>query len=543
MRRSNLRWFSVCTTSLSTISCVRAVKIPQIWSSSQHAMLSDWPPHLIKCFRAMHSLSLICSFSSCRDDVFHGSPFISVNSFLSQRWFSGHLQTIRHLQTLASLHFQCPRGTKSAFLHSLRFHSPSVKWFILVNFDTCPLCRRDASFCFALPGLVRRRDVCHAQFLTVSGITLHTRSTVIPSNHGLEVRDRFSTIWLARSILSALALDAFGVSLTVFWTALISFSRVLSVGLNASHAPTNLASTLVTDMAENAASDSKRPKTAFTCCGSVAFDKKRWSFPLVSSPSCVPARSVCLIHCLSTLCPGLMMCNLTCIVFVPVHVTWYCLVFESVCFLTLLQRCCIEFCLRVCRCLNSKPFHSELHVQRCSIRAFRCPSWQPIHSAVFSQLCHIWVLRTRSGLFTWAWQHHLVTSIRLEPVTLLWCFAKMIKPTSASSNRTWNLWFPKCVSSTFPCAESSSAVTNCVVALVVSLCAVWSDPFGEMPPPAHVSIIRYVLHVGIADVSLTRPDPVGAVLPASDLIVVSFLTRAHGDFLLACGIVTRNIVT
>ena len=43
----------------------------------------------------------------------------------------------------------------------------------------------------------------------------------------------------------------------------------------------------------------------------------------------------------------------------------------------------------------------------------------------------------------------------------------MIKPTSASSNRTWNLWFPKCVSSTFPCAESSSAVTNCVVALVL----------------------------------------------------------------------------
>ena len=51
------------------------------------------------------------------------------------------------------------------------------------------------------------------------------------------------------------------------------------------------------------------------------------------------------------------------------------------------------------------------------------------------------------------------------------------------------------------------------------------------------------LHVGIADVSLTRPDPVGAVLPASDLIVVSILTRAHGDFLLACSTVTRNIVT
>ena len=31
------------------------------------------------------SLSLICSFSSCRGVVFHGSPFISVNSFLSQR--------------------------------------------------------------------------------------------------------------------------------------------------------------------------------------------------------------------------------------------------------------------------------------------------------------------------------------------------------------------------------------------------------------------------------------------------------------------------
>ena len=64
-----------------------------------------------------------------------------------------------------------------------------------------------------------------------------------------------------------------------------------------------------------------------------------------------------------------------------------------------------------------------------------------------------------------------------------------------------------------------------------------------MPPPAHVSIDRHVLHIGIEDVSLTRSDPVGAVLPASDLIVVSILTRAHGDFLLACGTVTRNVVT
>ena len=64
-----------------------------------------------------------------------------------------------------------------------------------------------------------------------------------------------------------------------------------------------------------------------------------------------------------------------------------------------------------------------------------------------------------------------------------------------------------------------------------------------MPPPAHVSVIRHVSHVGIADVSLTRPDSVGAVLPASDLIVVSILTDAHDGFLLTCGTVTRNIVT
>ena len=163
----------------------------------------------------------------------------------------------------------------TASLHSLRLHSPSVKCFILVNFHTCPLCRRDASFCFALPGLARRRDICHARCRTVSGITLHTCSTDTPSNHDLEVRYRFSTFWLSRSILSALALDAFGVSHTGFLTALISFSRVLSVGLNASRAITNLTSTPFLDMAENAASDSKRFKTAFTCCGSVAFVKKR----------------------------------------------------------------------------------------------------------------------------------------------------------------------------------------------------------------------------------------------------------------------------
>ena len=92
--------------------------------------------------------------------------------------------------------------------------------------------------------------------------------------HDLEVRDRFSTFWLACSIPSALTFDAFGVSHTGFLTAPISFSRVLSVGLNPSRAITYLTSTLFTDMAENAASDSKRFKTAFTCCGSVAFVKR-----------------------------------------------------------------------------------------------------------------------------------------------------------------------------------------------------------------------------------------------------------------------------
>ena len=64
-----------------------------------------------------------------------------------------------------------------------------------------------------------------------------------------------------------------------------------------------------------------------------------------------------------------------------------------------------------------------------------------------------------------------------------------------------------------------------------------------MLPPANVSVIRHVSQVGIADVSLARLDSVGAVLPASDLIVVSILTRAHDVFLLPCGTVTRNIVT
>ena len=64
-----------------------------------------------------------------------------------------------------------------------------------------------------------------------------------------------------------------------------------------------------------------------------------------------------------------------------------------------------------------------------------------------------------------------------------------------------------------------------------------------MPPPAHVSIIRHVSHVEIADMSFTRSDPVGAVLPTSDLIVASILTHAHDDFLLTCGTVTRNVVT
>ena len=131
------------------------------------------------------------------------------------------------------------------------------------------------STCFILPGLQKRRVICHAQFRTASGITLQTRSTDAPSNHDLEGRDRFSTFWLACSIIPALALDAFGVLHTGSLTALVSFRRVLSVGLNASRAPTNLASTPVPDMTENAAPDSKRFKTAFTYCGTAAFDEKK----------------------------------------------------------------------------------------------------------------------------------------------------------------------------------------------------------------------------------------------------------------------------
>ena len=68
--------------------------------------------------------------------------------------------------------------------------------------------------------------------------------------------------------------------------------------------------------------------------------------------------------------------------------------------------------------------HSELHTQRCSIRAFRCRSRQAVHSTFVLQPCHRWVPRTcPGGLSTWAWQHHLVTFTKLEPVTLLRCFA------------------------------------------------------------------------------------------------------------------------
>ena len=49
---------------------------------------------------------------------------------------------------------------------------------------------------------------------------------------------------------------------TVFLTALVLIGRVLSVGLYAPHAPTNLASAPFSDTNGNAASDSKRFKTA-----------------------------------------------------------------------------------------------------------------------------------------------------------------------------------------------------------------------------------------------------------------------------------------
>ena len=71
-----------------------------------------------------------------------------------------------------------PQATFTSFCGSL-------KRLISVNSDTWPLHSRphDLSTCVNLPGLAKRRDVCHAQCLTVSGITLHTHSTDIPSNH------------------------------------------------------------------------------------------------------------------------------------------------------------------------------------------------------------------------------------------------------------------------------------------------------------------------------------------------------------------------
>ena len=70
----------------------------------------------------------------------------------------------------------------------------------------------------------------------------------------------------------------------------------------------------------------------------------------------------------------------------------------------------------------------------------------------------------------------------------------------------------------------------------MSFFAVSSNRLGQTPPPAHV-------HVEIADMSFTRSDTVGEVLRASDIIVVSNKTRAHDDFLLTCGTVTKNVVT
>ena len=144
------------------------------------------------------------------------------------------------------------------------------------------------------------------------------------------------------------------------------------------------------DMADNAAPDSKRFKTVFTCCGSVHLTRRD-----DPSLSCLHPRA-----CLTEVCvpDPLSLHSVTWAEDVQSDVHRVCpcsrdvvLSCESACFLTLLQLRCIyiEICLRVRCCLNNQPCHSELHAQRCSIRAFRCRSWQPIHSTVFLQLCRI----------------------------------------------------------------------------------------------------------------------------------------------------------
>ena len=211
-RRSNLRWIPVCTTSLSTISCVLAFKSRGFGPAClQHVMLPFWPPHLISCFKAIHSLSCICSFSSCRGGVFHGSPFISVNCFLSQRWFCGRLQMGRHLRTLASIPLQCPLNTMTV---------PLVVWS-----STRPL----DLFHLAWP----RKAACYLPRTTSHCLWHHFAYTF--HRYPLELWSRGWESFLSLlARLINLALDALGVVHTGFLTALMSVNRVLSVGLNAS---------------------------------------------------------------------------------------------------------------------------------------------------------------------------------------------------------------------------------------------------------------------------------------------------------------------
>ena len=128
-------------------------------------------------------------------------------------------------------------------------------------------------------------------------------------------------------------------------------------------------------------------------------------------PACL--RSVRTIHFLSTLGPGLKMCNLTCIVFVPVHVTWYCLVFESACFLTLrfgvastTNHATLDFLLGGAPSVLSAADPGNQYILRFS-SSF----------ATFESFAHVLAV---SPLAASLGNLH---PIQLEPVTLLRCFA------------------------------------------------------------------------------------------------------------------------
>ena len=141
----------------------------------------------------MYTARGACGFSLGCGAGFQESPFISFNTFLLQRWFSGRLQMDRHLRTPDDVPTQCSSDAKllpshrPRLLRSSNFGMSAAFWGSLkcttsANSATCPWYGRPRSLSYGVfpSDFTWWCGICYAQCRTRNGNILWSKPTDFP---------------------------------------------------------------------------------------------------------------------------------------------------------------------------------------------------------------------------------------------------------------------------------------------------------------------------------------------------------------------------